>query len=152
MSEEYTYSDTDPYNDLPDGPEAPTGNMALEAAIKRIAAAYKQYLKRDGTREEHLSHLGGGTAYAEANILWAIQSIRNSPAAQAILNAPTTPTTPAGTTPPAPPRVGNGPRPTAAPRGPQQDVWWTYPNTGGTKVVRSVVNPGGFSDFLRTRE
>lgn len=45
--------------------------------------------------------------------------------------------------------IAQGPQ---GPRQPQESVWWTYPKTGETKIVRSVLGPGGFSDFLRTRE
>jgi hypothetical protein len=47
--------------------------------------------------------------------------------------------------------MGPRPQPTMGRQLPQEQVWWTYPQGGGTKIVRSVVQPGGFSDYLTTR-
>jgi hypothetical protein len=36
----------------------------------------------------------------------------------------------------------------AMPTGLREQIWWTYPQGGGTKMVRTAVGKGGFSEYL----
>jgi hypothetical protein len=38
--------------------------------------------------------------------------------------------------------------PRSLPTGPREQLWWTYPQGGGTKMVRTTVGKGGFSEYL----
>jgi hypothetical protein len=51
--------------------------------------------------------------------------------------------------PVAPTPTPTAPRPAAqGPQGPQETVWWTYPQGGGTRIIKSIVGDSGYSNYL----
>lgn len=162
------YEPDDPYNQSPPSPgrppsSAPTG---MEWYWDETTGTYQLRVKVlgeatiDGQTYKEVARVYA-TSDADAMVKCSQHSGPNGEKTQpkklndttyscVISAAPaSTTTTPSTDTKPA----DRGPRPAsvAPPSGPREQIWWTYPQSGGTRIIRSVVGSGGFSDYLNKK-